>query len=659
MTTTTNTQETEENMDKFSTLFSPSTPRASPILGATIPLNPSQPSSSSSVPSFYHRHHVKQASSDSDFGAFVSVGPAEDPLLADFELDDDNDPVKATTFFDKFAQDAKRKVEEKRMSVLDELLMHEDDPMYWLKDERAESVVPSEGEPNASTTDEQPDEFPEQQPLSPLLQDLDMEFFKKPTSPSRRTYSNPSSSPTRSPTAPVLAPPTLAPFVASTPIIINNVMSSSPPLSREHDPGLAERPHTTSSPPRRSASYSTLSSRWMSSILRSHPASSGGTPLPGARPSLEGVFSAGASHPPSQSQLHHLLHPSSSHAHDEPTHPHHPIVPMPIQITHTTPFAPSSSSFASTSMNAFGTHVFRPISGAPGFKGEDRYERWDKGYSTDLEGELLVDVDGAAGAGVGRQRNRNGNRGREHGEGGERWEFGWDGESEDHAESRASSVDADRVTVGRKKRELASVIDERLGAVKLVGRREGTQEVLSGRVAEMIRTRLPALARLPRTWTLLYSLDQHGISLNTLYANCERAARENKGGRSAGELVVVRDEGGMTFGVWLGEEGVRNGKGSGYYGSGESFLWKFDGEKLEVFKWTGKNDYVALCESEYISFGGGDGHYGLYLDENLTDGSSAACPTFGNPPLCSLGPRKAAGSVDFECVGLEVWGCGP
>lgn len=285
--------------------------------------------------------------------------------------------------------------------------------------------------------------------------------------------------------------------------------------------------------------------------------------------------------------------------------------------------------------------MFRPISGAPGFTGEDRYERWDKGYSRDLEREL-----------VGRGR-RDGDGEREH------LEFGWDGESE----SRGSSVDAERVTVGRrKKKELASVIDERLGAVKLVGRKEGTQEVLSGGVAEMIRTHLPALARLPRTWTLLYSLDQHGISLNTLYANCERNGRENnkdKGGRNAGELVVVRDEGGMTFGVWLGEEGVRNGRGRGYYGSGESFLWKFDGEKLEVFKWTGKNDYVALCEPEFISFGGGDGHYGLYLDENLTDGSSAACPTFGNPPLCSLGPRKAAGSVDFECVGLEVWGCGP
>jgi len=140
--------------------------------------------------------------------------------------------------------------------------------------------------------------------------------------------------------------------------------------------------------------------------------------------------------------------------------------------------------------------VFRPISGAPGFTGEDRYERWDKGYSTDLERELLV-----GGGGIGRRRKRAVDH-HEHGKGvvvgvdgdgegrEERWEFGWDGEGDDRdrAESRGSSVDVDRVTVGRKKKELASVIDERLGAVKLVGRREGTQEVLSGRVAEMVRS---------------------------------------------------------------------------------------------------------------------------------------------------------------------------
>jgi TLD len=50
-----------------------------------------------------------------------------------------------------------------------------------------------------------------------------------------------------------------------------------------------------------------------------------------------------------------------------------------------------------------------------------------------------------------------------------------------------------------------------------------------------------------------------------------------------------------------------------------------------------------------------DGHYGLYLDETLFDGSSAPCPTFDNEPLCSAGERKG-GEVTFECVGLEVWG---
>lgn len=39
------------------------------------------------------------------------------------------------------------------------------------------------------------------------------------------------------------------------------------------------------------------------------------------------------------------------------------------------------------------------------------------------------------------------------------------------------------------------------------------------------------------------------------------------------------------------------------------FLWtqgsEGEGSPLRVFKWTGKNDYVALCENDYISFGGG------------------------------------------------------
>ena len=35
------------------------------------------------------------------------------------------------------------------------------------------------------------------------------------------------------------------------------------------------------------------------------------------------------------------------------------------------------------------------------------------------------------------------------------------------------------------------------------------------------------------------------------------------------------------------------------------FLWKFANGQLKVYKWTGRNDYVTLCEPDSISFGGG------------------------------------------------------
>ncbi|EJF58892.1 TLD-domain-containing protein [Dichomitus squalens LYAD-421 SS1] len=175
-----------------------------------------------------------------------------------------------------------------------------------------------------------------------------------------------------------------------------------------------------------------------------------------------------------------------------------------------------------------------------------------------------------------------------------------------------------------------------------------TTPVLTVEIADMLRPFFPALVRLPKQWSLLYSLDQHGISLNTLYTRCQ----DFKGSA----LVVVRDSGDRVFGAWMGE-GIHPSKGA-YYGSGESFLWQSVGkDRVRVFKWTGKNDYVALCEPDYISFGGGDGRSGLWLDDTLIDGSSARCLTFDNEPLCSAGPRRGE-AVTFECVGLEVWGIG-
>ncbi|EDR03045.1 uncharacterized protein LACBIDRAFT_307603 [Laccaria bicolor S238N-H82] len=76
------------------------------------------------------------------------------------------------------------------------------------------------------------------------------------------------------------------------------------------------------------------------------------------------------------------------------------------------------------------------------------------------------------------------------------------------------------------------------------------------------------------------SLDQYSISLNMLYMNCEQSTCKNDKGRSVHELVVVCDEGGMTFGVWLGEEAVRNERGRGCYGNGAVVLVEIRQRKL-------------------------------------------------------------------------------
>ncbi|KIO22467.1 hypothetical protein M407DRAFT_79176, partial [Tulasnella calospora MUT 4182] len=78
--------------------------------------------------------------------------------------------------------------------------------------------------------------------------------------------------------------------------------------------------------------------------------------------------------------------------------------------------------------------------------------------------------------------------------------------------------------------------------------------------------------------------------------------------------------------------------------------------EVKVFKWTGRNDYVALCESDYLSFGGGDGKYGLYVDSSFVDGTSERCDTFANETLC--GEHDIPTRARFECLALEVWRVG-
>ncbi|KAI1787086.1 hypothetical protein LXA43DRAFT_870702, partial [Ganoderma leucocontextum] len=115
------TQKGDDKEDLFATLFSPPTPRASPT-------RTPEPNSG------WSGRHARQESTDSEFGAFVSVPATEDPLrLADGPDIGPYDSQQNYEFFDKFTEDAKAASEKRRSQVLDELLQHEDDPLYWLQ----------------------------------------------------------------------------------------------------------------------------------------------------------------------------------------------------------------------------------------------------------------------------------------------------------------------------------------------------------------------------------------------------------------------------------------------------------------------------------------------------------------------------------------------
>ncbi|WWC64170.1 uncharacterized protein I303_106778 [Kwoniella dejecticola CBS 10117] len=194
--------------------------------------------------------------------------------------------------------------------------------------------------------------------------------------------------------------------------------------------------------------------------------------------------------------------------------------------------------------------------------------------------------------------------------------------------------------------------DDEWGRIKLLGRRESTVPILEAANAVSLRHHLPPRQRLSSAWTLLFSLDQHGASLSTMYRLIDRFGQTHK---TSGNVLIVCDAHGNRFGVFM-NECIAKREGT-YYGSGESFLFKLNPlSEPQVFKWTGKNQYFALCEAGFISFGGGDGKYGLLLDSTFTQNSSATSPAYDNDVLSDSIPRKSNQAWSFDCVGLEVWG---
>ncbi|RPA79800.1 TLD-domain-containing protein [Ascobolus immersus RN42] len=172
--------------------------------------------------------------------------------------------------------------------------------------------------------------------------------------------------------------------------------------------------------------------------------------------------------------------------------------------------------------------------------------------------------------------------------------------------------------------------------------------LLSSSLAQDIWSALPERWQFSHDWHLVYSLEQHGSSLTTLYNNCD-ASKDS----FAFYVLVVGDTIGGIFGAALTDPPAPSGR---YFGKRESFLWKKqlgkDGKDgpFKAFMATGINDYVAFCRHESLSIGAGkDGKTGLWLNDRFDKGYSGRCDTFMNEPLSD----DDGGS--FEVLGVEVW----
>jgi hypothetical protein len=160
-------------------------------------------------------------------------------------------------------------------------------------------------------------------------------------------------------------------------------------------------------------------------------------------------------------------------------------------------------------------------------------------------------------------------------------------------------------------------------------------------------------------WRRLYGLGRDGDSFD----GCLRII-----GAEKRTLMVVRTTKGDIFGgyadaPWHSRHDSSTAK---FYGSASSCLYSFSStltplsksaaprdSPIHVYRWTGKNRYIQVCDvsNKMLAFGGGGdkGAFGLCLQEDFQRGTTGRCETFDNDPLCSGDERT------FDIVDLEFW----
>ncbi|XP_057861091.1 uncharacterized protein LOC131069594 isoform X2 [Cryptomeria japonica] len=164
-----------------------------------------------------------------------------------------------------------------------------------------------------------------------------------------------------------------------------------------------------------------------------------------------------------------------------------------------------------------------------------------------------------------------------------------------------------------------------------------TSFLLSENLCNFLYPELPTLVQ-GLSWVLLYSTRRHGFSLRTLYRRSTFCPGPC--------LLVARDAEGTILGGLL-EAPLQPSTRKRYQGTNNTFVFTNVSGKPDIFRPTGANRYFILCMNDSLAIGGG-GHFALYLDEDLLNGSSATSETFGNSCL--------AQTEDFVVTDVELWG---
>jgi hypothetical protein len=155
-------------------------------------------------------------------------------------------------------------------------------------------------------------------------------------------------------------------------------------------------------------------------------------------------------------------------------------------------------------------------------------------------------------------------------------------------------------------------------------------------------------------WKRLYSLARDGDSFEQFLRLVQGHDRT---------VLVVRTTHGRLFGGyadtrWEAKHSRRSA--SEFYGSAQACLFRFDRsgasdaneDNISVYRWSGINRYIQLCDNtkRALAFGGGgaDGYFGLCIEDDFKRGTTGYCSTFSNEALCEDGY--------FEIEDLEVWG---